>query len=213
MSGHPSGTGPFDSQGRYHEEWADNPPSRGHSRASQPPPVPGSSLLSSNELIRNGPQGPTKPSSPPKSKTTRHAPDPGPPPVVVVKNEPKRHAPESAPEPKSKSKRHASDTPAVAKNEPKHHASPESTGEAKHTPKREHATPDVAEATPKPKSKPKTAATKSKRSGSVRVTVKPGDSLWTLAKHYKTTESAIKKANNLSSDLIRDGKTLVIPRH
>ncbi len=48
--------------------------------------------------------------------------------------------------------------------------------------------------------------------GSVKVTVKGTDTLWGLARKYGTSVEKIKSANGLKSDVIRNGKTLVIPR-
>ena len=59
---------------------------------------------------------------------------------------------------------------------------------------------------PKPKPKPKPAPPKP-----IVVTVKKGDTLYGLALKYGTTVSAIKSYNGLSSDSIRDGRTLRIP--
>lgn len=42
-------------------------------------------------------------------------------------------------------------------------------------------------------------------------TVKAGDSLWKIAQKYGTTVHWLKKANNLNSDLIFPGQTLIIP--
>ena len=49
-------------------------------------------------------------------------------------------------------------------------------------------------------------------SRSVRHTVKKGDTLSGIAKRYGSSVSRIKAANGLKSDMIRDGRTLVIPR-
>lgn len=59
---------------------------------------------------------------------------------------------------------------------------------------------------PKPKPKPKPVPPKP-----IVVTVKKGDTLYGLASRYGTTVSAIKSYNGLSSDTIRDGRTLRIP--
>lgn len=55
---------------------------------------------------------------------------------------------------------------------------------------------------PKPKPKPKT----------IRHTVRKGDTLYSLARRYGTTVSKIKRANGLSSNVIRTGKTYTIPK-
>ena len=47
--------------------------------------------------------------------------------------------------------------------------------------------------------------------GTVQYVVKAGDSLWRIAKNYGTTVEAIRKANNLTGDLIRVGQVLSIP--
>lgn len=65
----------------------------------------------------------------------------------------------------------------------------------------------------KSKPKPKPAAAKPKpKSSTVSYTVKKGDTLYGLANRYGTSVSAIKKANGLSSDMLRDGRSLKIPR-
>lgn len=46
---------------------------------------------------------------------------------------------------------------------------------------------------------------------SIIYTVVKGDSLWAIANKYNTTVDNIKKANNLSSDLLQVGQTLIIP--
>ena len=60
------------------------------------------------------------------------------------------------------------------------------------------------------KTKSKTKSTSSSTAG--RHTVKAGDSLSSIASSHGTTVTALKKANGLSGDMIRDGRTLVIPR-
>jgi nucleoid-associated protein YgaU len=42
-------------------------------------------------------------------------------------------------------------------------------------------------------------------------TVRPGDSLWKIAQKYGTTVNDLKITNNLNSDLIFPGQTLIIP--
>jgi LysM repeat protein len=58
--------------------------------------------------------------------------------------------------------------------------------------------------------KKKTAAKSSGRSGSY--TIKKGDTLGAIAKRNGTTVAKIKAANGMSSDFIREGKALKIPK-
>ena len=67
-----------------------------------------------------------------------------------------------------------------------------------------------AKTTSKSKSGASKTASKSK-TGSTHHTVKPGDSLYTIAAKYGTSVSALKEANGISGTVIRDGKVLVIP--
>lgn len=67
----------------------------------------------------------------------------------------------------------------------------------------------VVQAPPKPKPKPKPVVVKPRYTNHL---VKKGDTLYGLARRYGTTVSAIQRANGLSGTLIRDGKTLKIPR-
>jgi LysM repeat protein len=60
--------------------------------------------------------------------------------------------------------------------------------------------------TPKPKPKPKPT------SSTVYHTVKSGDTLYGLALRYKSTVAKIKSASGISSDLLRIGQKLKIPR-
>lgn len=64
----------------------------------------------------------------------------------------------------------------------------------------------------KSKPKPKPAAKPKPKASTISYTVKKGDTLYGLANRYGTSVSAIKKANGLSSDMLRDGRSLKIPR-
>lgn len=62
-------------------------------------------------------------------------------------------------------------------------------------------------------SKSKKSVTSSKKStSSKRHTVKGGDTLSSIARKYGTSVSKLKAANGLKSDVIRDGRTLTIPK-
>ncbi len=78
---------------------------------------------------------------------------------------------------------------------------PKSSSGSSSKPKPKNTT---AKAKPKPKPKP--------QSSTMSYTVKKGDTLYGLANRYGTSVSAIKKASGLSSDMLRDGRTLKIPR-
>lgn len=78
--------------------------------------------------------------------------------------------------------------------------------------------PPPRKTTAKPTAKPtakSTAKSTAKTAAKPRTTshiVKRGDSLSSLSKRYGVTIQAIKKANSLKSNMIRDGRKLVIPR-
>jgi LysM repeat protein len=74
--------------------------------------------------------------------------------------------------------------------------------------------PPPRKTTAKPTAKP-TAKNTAKTAAKTRSTshiVKRGDSLSSLSKRYGVTIQALKKANGLKSNMIRDGRKLVIPR-
>lgn len=77
--------------------------------------------------------------------------------------------------------------------------------EPKEQPKQEPAN------TKQPEKKVKTTSSRDLTGGN-RYTVQNGDSLWTIANRFQTNVSAIKEMNNLTSENIRAGQVLVIPR-
>lgn len=76
------------------------------------------------------------------------------------------------------------------------------------------AKPTVVRSTPRPtvKPKPKPVVVKPKVAPSTRVVVKKGDTLYALANRYKSSVSAIQRANGISGTNLQIGKSLVIPR-
>jgi LysM repeat protein len=71
--------------------------------------------------------------------------------------------------------------------------------------------PSKAEAKVTPQNN--TAITPGKRTNSRKAVYKvsSGDSLWTIARKYNTTVENLKKLNNLKSDKLNIGQTLIIP--
>lgn len=168
----PSGTGPFDSQGNYHEEWA-NDPSKwrkpgSHSQPSAPSDeVP---VISKNE-------------QPPLNASPFAAPDSR----ASSASRKTSHQSEASKTTASKRKSSA-DKSTVRKT------STRSNNDA-----------------PKAKSKSKsTAKTKTRPS---RYVVKKGDQLWSIAERYNLSIPELRKANNLSSNRVKPGKSLVIPKN
>ena len=53
---------------------------------------------------------------------------------------------------------------------------------------------------------------KEENTNQVMYIVKPGDSLWSIAKKYNVSVSDLKGANNLNSNLVQIGQSLIIPQ-
>lgn len=70
----------------------------------------------------------------------------------------------------------------------------------------------VSKKQPSPVTKVTTKKTPAKSGGTSTYTIKSGDTLGAIARKHNTTVAKIKAANGLTSDLIRAGKTLKIPR-
>ena len=115
--------------------------------------------------------------------------------------------PESSPYQPDTSSGSTASTPSAAKPTSTTKPKPKpSTTAAKPKPKPKSSS-STAKAKPKPKPKPTP-----KKPSTLTYTVKKGDTLYELADRYNTTVAAIKKASGLSSNLLRDGRTLRIPR-
>lgn len=65
----------------------------------------------------------------------------------------------------------------------------------------------------KPKPRPKAVKAKPKRKSPIRYTIKKGDTLYALARKYKTSVTAIQRANGLKGTNLQIGKRLLIPRY
>ncbi len=187
----PLGTGPYDAQGNYHEEWADDPTKwrKPGKRASTPaddlpmvakndqPPLNANPLATGSQKLP-----PAVVDSMPR-ETTRHGQE-----VEIASR-----SRSSSGSVKSKS-RHTDSS-----DEPK-----KTTRSSSNNASKSHS---------KSTSKSHSSSKSKSKSSSTRHTVKKGDSLSSIAKKYGSSVSAIQKANGLSGTMIRDGKTLVVPKH
>ena len=229
----PLGTGPFDSQGNYHEEWANDPSkwSKPGKRSPQPSgdelpliakndqPPPNASPLA--------PAGAAYSKTPPRvdsvQEPAHHSRE-----LKIVSVKPKTshsksttktHVADSSPTRShtTTTKSHGDDSPAPKSHvtstkttKPKTHSTGDSdssnSGNSPSTKAKSHVTSNSS-------TKSKSSGTSSKpKSKSGSYTVKSGDSLERIAKHSGTSVSAIKKANGMSGELIHPGQTLVVPK-
>jgi len=181
----PLGTGPYDAQGNYHEEWADDPtkwrkPGKRSSAPADDLPMVAKNdqpPLNANPLATGSQKLPPAVVDSMPRETTRQS---GHGQEVEIASRSRS----SSGSVKSKSRHTASS------DEPK-----KTTRSSSHNASKSHS---------KSKSKSKSSST--------RHTVKKGDSLSSIAKKYGSSVSAIQKANGLSGTMIRDGKTLVVPK-
>jgi len=201
-----SNVGPFDKNGNYVEAWADDP-SKWRPYTPKEGEVP---TIAKNEQ----PPDNSVPLAPGSTTTAR-------PPALashsatgsarVVANSGSRTRGEAEQTVAKNSSRSKSSTDhrTVARK------SSRSKSDKDRTVARKSTRPKADTDEDKPSSKTRSTASKGKskaKSGTVRHTVKPGDSLSSLATKYGTSVSSIKKANGISGTMIRDGKTLVIPK-
>lgn len=191
-----AGIGPFDSQGRYREEWADNP-SQWRKPGNSAPSVTKSENLPQvakneqppmNSVPLTSSTSQPKPSIASTKTTTQAKPESE---AVVVKTRPIKRT-ESEPE--------------VVKVKPKTKPEPEREG-VKVRPKTK---PEPEREVVKTKSRSNTV-TKSKPKSS-RYVVKQGDSLSAIASRNGCSVSALQRENGISGAMIHPGQSLTIPR-
>ena len=231
----PLGTGPFDSQGNYHEEWANDPSKwskpgkRGPqpsgddlpliAKNDQPPPnatplVPGGGSYSKTPPRVDSAQEPAHHAGELKIVSVK-------PKTTGTKTGTKTHvASTSTSKPKthvastSTSKLKSSGADTTSSSKPKTHVTSTSTTKSKSsgadtTSSSKPKTHIADTSTPKPKSS--STGTKTK-TNSGNYTVKKGDSLELIARHSGKSVTAIKKANGMSGEMIHPGQTLVVPK-
>jgi LysM repeat protein len=207
----PSGTGPFDSQGNYHEEWANDPSKwrKPGSHSQTPAPSDDLPVVTKNEqpppdaspFTAVEPAKSKDPAAHAPSETTRH--------TAASKTSSAKHKPSA-----EKASAHNDDTPShkPATHKSTSHAATKASAHDDDTPSHKPTThkstshADSEKSQTKPKSTSKTAAKGS------RYTVKKGDSLYTIAEHTNSSAAEIRKANGLSGTKLQPGKKLVIPK-
>lgn len=180
--------GPFDKNGNYVEAWADDP-SKWRSYTPKdvdrdPPQIAKNEQPPDHSI-------PLEAGSPPVTKPqvsgTRSGGE-----HTVVKNSPK-----------SKTRSPRDETP---KTKTSVATTKSGAGKSK------SSTAKTKSSTAKTKSSTAKAKSSTASSKPTRHTVKSGDSLSSIASRYGTSVSALKSANGISGTMIRDGKSLVIPR-
>lgn len=183
----PGGTGPFDANGTYREDLADDPSKWGKGGRTSSPHEPKPDLLpevakNDQPPLNSNPLPPGNPSKP--APVISHT-------EVTTKSKPKIE------------KRQ----PVVVKSKhPVEKPEPVVVKSKRHVQKPE---PEVV----KSKSKSKSVATKEKaKSKSTHYVVKTGDSLSSVASRTGSSVSAIQRENGISGTLIRPGQSLTIPK-
>jgi LysM repeat protein len=204
-SGPQATTGPFDRNGRYIEEWADNP-----SKWRKPGTSPSPHETKSDELpeIAKNDQPPQNSNPLPPANTSK--------PVPVISHTPVATKPTTEkPQEVAVKSKHPAEKPQEVVVKSKHPA---------------EKSKEVAEKSKRPAEKSKEVAVKSKRHAvkseevavhskakakpkSSRYLVKNGDSLSSIASRTGSSISAIKSANDISGSMIRPGQSLTIPKH
>ncbi|MEI8036885.1 MAG: LysM peptidoglycan-binding domain-containing protein [Verrucomicrobiota bacterium] len=181
----PSGTGPFDSQGNYHEEWA-NDPSKWRKPGSHSQPSDDLPVVAKNE-------------QPPLNASPFAAPEA----ATKAKTTPARTARHTSEPKEASSKRKPAAEPSATRKTNSHVVSKTSARKT---------TAQDDEDTPKAKSKTAPKATTKPAAKGSRYTVKKGDTLFTIAERSNSSAAEIRKANGLSGTRLEPGKSLVIPK-
>lgn len=204
-------TGPFDRNGNYVEEWADNP-SKWRKAGTAPSPhelktdvVPqiakseqppeNSVPLATSEVKKTVPaiSQTVVVSKPPVKK-----PEP-----AVVKTATKTTSSSSATKTKA--------AVTATKVTPKTPVKTSTTAKSKPKTSTTKSKSSASASSSKTKTKPKTTATTSKAK-TVPYTVRKGDTLSTIAERMGTSVSAIKKANGMSGSKLKAGGSLKVPK-
>jgi len=185
----PLGTGPYDAQGNYHEEWADDPSKWRKPGKRTPLPTYEVPQIAKNDQPppNSNPLGTTV------STTTKKLP------AAQVESAPRETTHHSTEAVEVASREKPASTSRTRKSTTKPHVDAD---EPKHTVKSDEPKPKRTVSKAKSKPKPK----------STRYTVKKGDTLSGIASRNSSSVSAIQKANGISGTLIRPGQSLSVPK-
>jgi LysM domain len=174
---------PFDEKGNYVAAWAAEGARGGGN-------VPAPQMESPVELVTPEPEPPKKNFGSRSSRMVLSTASATPPPQPVT-------APPARPDP--------APTPTVRTSRPPPRPTP-TVASASSSSARKPTSSSSSTSKPKPKTPSKPA------SSSLSYTVKSGDTLYALALRYKSTVAKIKSASGISSDKLKIGQKLKIPR-
>lgn len=194
-------TGPFDKNGNYVEEWADNP-----SKWKKSGGTPSPHEMKSDDLpdIAKNDQPPQNAVPLPPANFTKPAP-------VISQTQVTQKT--KSEEKVVKTTKHIEEEPQkkVVKNTKHIEEEPEKKVTKTSKTTKHHAEEQEEKPVAKSKSKTKPVAVKAKPK-STRYVVKQGDSLSSIASRTGSSVSAIKGENGISGTMIHPGQSLVIPK-
>jgi LysM repeat protein len=201
-SGQRAGIGPFDSQGRYRDEWADNPSMwRKPGSTSAPKSNDDIPKVAQNE---QPPMNSVPLASAPVPKST----------IAETKKKVSKSS-----EVVVKSRRITKAEAETARSNTKAHSKSKSKSKSKLKSERDsEPEPEVvkkksnSKSTAKSESKTKEKTKTKERAKTSHYVVKSGDSLSKIASRHGCSVSAIQKANGISGSVIRPGQSLSIPK-
>ncbi len=201
--------GPFDSQGRYVDAWADDEskwrPYTPKDVEGDPPKIASNEQPSPNSVpllpgaVASAEVPPHGGSGSPRTTTTKVT-------SIKTKADTDRTAKTGSSKTKGDTDRTAKTGSSKTKGDTDRSTaktgSSKTKGDTDRTAKTSSKNPSsTAKTTTKPKS------------ASVHHVVKSGDSLYSIAAKYGCSMNALKEANGISGSIIRDGRSLVIPAH
>jgi len=225
------GQGPFDANGRYHEEWADNPSmwKKGGRMGKDAEPTQAEvASIQSSVLGGGGGGGGAMANTTPYAsvKPVPTVPIVRPPTTIASNSKPAHHSrddddddeDDSPKSSKGKSGKPVTTTTTTKGKDGKTTIVTTTKGKdgkttVTTTTKGKGGKTTVVTTKGKDKDKGKTPVlVKPKPTTGSKYTVRKGDTLFAIAKRYGTTAGAIQKANHMSGTSVRPGQTLTVPK-